>query len=67
MEVVTWGSGKRVGRTNYVRIHRQRFVNFDTDEAVPLKLALEQFLDDLPSLIAEVAAIAEVKAYLATM
>ena len=67
MEVITWGSGKRVGRTNYVRIKGQRFVDFEASELISLKLALEQFLADLPSLIAEVAEIAEVKAYFATM
>jgi hypothetical protein len=66
MQVVAWGSGRRVGRTNYVRIHRQRFVDFECSEAVPLKLALEQFLEDLPALIGEVAEIAAVKTYLAS-
>jgi hypothetical protein len=66
MELETTGSGKRIGRKNYYRIQANRFVDFETSQALPLEIALREFLDDLPNLVEEVKRIPEVQAYFAT-
>lgn len=51
--LVTTGSGRRVGRANYYRIQKSRYVDFQRSEAVPLELAIREFIDDLPTCIGE--------------
>jgi hypothetical protein len=58
--VLATGSGRRVGRTNYYRIQKSRFVDFERSEAVPLGLAIREFLEDLPSCIERIMEISEV-------
>lgn len=58
------GSGRRVGRANYYQIHQQRFVDTSSGEALPLGLAIRQFLEDLPGCIAEILKKPEVIQYI---
>lgn len=60
----TTGSGRRVGRANYYRIHQNRYVDFETGEAVPLGIAIRQFIEDMPRCVATVLAKPEVSRYL---
>lgn len=62
-QLFTAGSGRRVGRSNYYQIHQNRFVDFGVSEAVPLALAVGEFLDDLPSCIAKLLEKPDVIAY----
>jgi hypothetical protein len=64
-KIVTTGSGRQVGRKNYYRIHQNRFVDFETSQAVPLLILITEFLDDLPSRIHQVMELPEVVKYLA--
>ena len=63
-QMTTTGSGHRVGRSNYYRIQHSRFVDFASDEAVPLELAIRQFIEDLPRCVAEILKWPEVIQYL---
>lgn len=56
-KIVATGSGKRLGRTNYYQVRQGRFVDFERSEAVPLGLAIREFLDDMPQCIEQVLAI----------
>lgn len=62
--VITTGSGRRIGRTNYYQIRQNRFVDFEASEALPLGLAIRQFLDDLPACITTILQKPEVTEYL---
>jgi hypothetical protein len=59
----TTGSGRRVGRTNYYQIHRCRFVDSSRSEALPLELAIREFVEDLPECILEILAKSEIAEY----
>lgn len=63
-KIVATGTGGRVGRANYFQIHQNRYVDPDKPEALPLGLAIEQFLDDLPACIGEIAKLPDVIAYI---
>jgi len=63
--VETTGSGKRVGRSNYYQITQQRFVDLEaSDEALPLSVAIGEFLEDMPACIAQIQGVPEVDAYI---
>jgi hypothetical protein len=65
-KVVTTGSGHRVGRSNYYQIQQNRFVDSQANEALPLGLAVRQFLEDVPNCISAIMqkpeVIADIKA-----
>jgi hypothetical protein len=63
-QLITTGSGRRIGRSNYYRIQSCKYVDFDRSEAVSLGLALQQFVEDLPRCMLEILAIPEVTEYL---
>jgi hypothetical protein len=62
--LITTGSGKRVGRANYYQIKQSRYVDSEAGEALPLGMAIQQFLEELPNCIAAILAKPEVVAYL---
>jgi hypothetical protein len=64
-KVFTTGSGRRIGRTNYYQIQQCRFVDFERSEAVPLALAIREFLEDIPDCIQRILAIPEVAKFVA--
>lgn len=66
-EVLTTGSGRRIGRTNYYQIRQCRFVDFERSEAVPLALAIHEFLEDIPGCIERIMTIPEVARYAAEL
>lgn len=66
-KVITTGSGRRVGRSNYYTITQCRYVDFERSEAVPLDLAIREFLDDLPGCVAKILEKPEVVEYLKTL
>jgi len=65
--VTATGSAKLVGRKNYYQIHAGRFVDAASGEALPLDVALREFLEDLPARVDEIRQIPEVQAYMATL
>jgi hypothetical protein len=65
-QLVTTGSGRRVGRSNYYRIQNSRYVDFECSEALPLQLALRQFIEDLPNCVTQILAKPEVFEYLSS-
>jgi hypothetical protein len=62
-QVITTGSGRRVGRTNYYQIQHSRFVDFERSELVPLDLAIGEFLEDMPACILSLLSKPEVIEY----
>jgi hypothetical protein len=57
------GSGRRLGRANYYEIQKSAFVDEEVKLALPLRYAILEFLDDLPSCHAAAMAIPEIKVY----
>jgi hypothetical protein len=66
-QLVTTASGRRIGRTNYYQIQQCRYVDFERSEALPLDLALGEFLEDLPGCILRILEKVEVIEYLKTL
>jgi hypothetical protein len=62
-KLVSTGSGHRVGRSNYHQIRNNRFVDAERGEALPLGLAVRQFIEDLPRCIVEITQKPEVIQY----
>jgi len=60
----TTGSGHRIGRANYYQIQQSRYVDVECNEAVPLALAVSQFLEDIPRCVNAIMQKPEVVQYL---
>jgi hypothetical protein len=65
-ETVFTGSGRRLGRTNYYQVENSRFVDEDSQECLPLGLAISRFLEDVPGCCEQAAELADLKAFLAS-
>lgn len=62
--LLTTGSGRRLGRHSYYQIQQSRYRDFEGNEAVPLALAIREFLEDMPRCVAAVLQLPKVIEYL---